>query len=112
MIVGISALKTSQLYHHLKYRWELDKYTNWMTAEQWHWGGYGKTPDKLITFSNEFQSRHQIRLDPLYNGKAMYAMHQYFKYRLINSSFKIKFNHLVILNVSLDIILITQSPTN
>lgn len=93
MIVGISALKTSQLYHHLKYRWELDKYTNWMTAEQWHWGGYGKTPDKLITFSNEFQSRHKILLDPFYNGKAMYALFQYLRYELIPPGAVIVFIH-------------------
>lgn len=92
-IVGVSALKTSRLYHYLNSRWDLDSYDHWLTAEQWHWGGYGKAPDPLIRFLHEFQDRHQIRLDPLYNGKAMYALSRYIQYGIIPPGSKVVLIH-------------------
>ena len=48
-----------------------------------HFGGYGKVNQKLIVFINEFYKQTKIPLDPIYTGKAMYAMIQDFKKGLI-----------------------------
>lgn len=41
-----------------------------------HFGGYGKYTEELLTFIRSFYSRHGIPLDPVYTGKAMFALYQ------------------------------------
>lgn len=43
-------------------------------AENYHFGGYGKTKPELIDFMNGFYRKHKIPLDPLYTGKMMYGI--------------------------------------
>src|SRR5699024_3786966 len=93
MTVGISALKTSGLFHFVQKKWNLEEYRNWTVADQWHWGGYGKVPEDLRRFLKEFESRHKILLDPLYNGKAMYALWQYLRHELIPPGAVVVFIH-------------------
>lgn len=92
-LIGVSALKSSVLDAEIETRWQLEPYSNWTIAQQWHFGGYGKAPKTLISFLKEFHYRHSIRLDPLYNGKAMYAFVQYVKYGLIPAGSKVVFVH-------------------
>jgi 1-aminocyclopropane-1-carboxylate deaminase len=35
----------------------------------YHYGGYGKSPESLISFINDFGAESRIPLDPIYNGK-------------------------------------------
>lgn len=93
VIVGISALKTSGGYAAVKKKWRLKEESDWLVADQWHWGGYGKVPEDLRRFLKEFEIRHEILLDPLYNGKAMYALFQYLRYELIPPGAVIVFIH-------------------
>lgn len=93
MTVGISALKTSELFYSVQKKWKLEEYRNWTIADQWHWGGYGKVPEDLKLFLKEFESRHEILLDPLYNGKAMYALCQYLRHELIPPGSVVVFIH-------------------
>ncbi|MEX1193160.1 MAG: pyridoxal-phosphate dependent enzyme [Brumimicrobium sp.] len=44
-----------------------------------HFGGYGKVNKSLLDFMNDFYRQTNIPLDPIYTGKAMYAMVQDFK---------------------------------
>jgi len=37
----------------------------------YHYGGYGKTPESLISYINSFAQETGIPLDPIYNGKLM-----------------------------------------
>jgi len=41
---------------------------------EYHFGGYGKTPTELILFINKFHKETNIPLDPIYNGKAIYGI--------------------------------------
>ncbi len=39
-----------------------------------HFGGYGKFDDELLNFIRTFYLKHGIKLDPIYTGKAMFAL--------------------------------------
>lgn len=39
-----------------------------------HFGGYGKFDDELLSFIRTFYLKHGIKLDPIYTGKAMFAL--------------------------------------
>lgn len=91
--IGISALKSSVFFREIQYRWGLDKYHNWSIADQWHFGGYGKMTRELDLFIRQFEINHGMLLDPLYNGKAMFATCEYLKYQLFPSGSKVVFIH-------------------
>jgi 1-aminocyclopropane-1-carboxylate deaminase len=42
----------------------------------YHFGGYGKYTNELLTFIQEIYKEHQLPLDPIYTAKAFYAMIQ------------------------------------
>lgn len=41
--------------------------------DQYHFGGYSKTDTALLEFIRAFYRRFQVRLDPVYTGKALFA---------------------------------------
>ena len=47
---------------------------NWTINDSYHFGGYAKWDNELITFMNDFKDRHGIALDPIYTGKMMYGI--------------------------------------
>lgn len=49
----------------------LEKVSVW---DGYHFGGYAKYSDELIAFVRKFRADHQIPLDPVYTGKAMFAL--------------------------------------
>ncbi len=70
-ILGFPALKGDFLKDVIK------RYTsksNWELITNYHFGGYAKTDENLIGFINDFKSRHNILLDPIYTGKMMYGI--------------------------------------
>jgi 1-aminocyclopropane-1-carboxylate deaminase len=42
--------------------------------EDFHFGGYAKVNDELMTFIRDFEKIHSIPLDPVYTGKMMYGI--------------------------------------
>jgi len=92
-VLGISAIKSSVLDIDLRHRWKLEECSNWTLAQQWHFGGYGRTTKPLLSFINDFARRYSIRLDPLYNGKAMFSFCQYVEYGLIPPGSRVVFVH-------------------
>lgn len=42
--------------------------------DSYHFGGYGKYTDELLDFIGKFYKDHAVKLDPVYTGKAMYAL--------------------------------------
>jgi 1-aminocyclopropane-1-carboxylate deaminase len=42
---------------------------------QYHFGGYGKYNEELLLFIKDFYRDHGIKLDPIYTGKVMFAIH-------------------------------------
>ena len=45
--------------------------SNWEIITKYHFGGYAKFTDELISFINNFKSKHKVPLDPIYTGKMM-----------------------------------------
>lgn len=70
-ILGFPALKGDFL------KAEVSKYTkktNWELISDYHFGGYAKINDELISFINRFKLDFDIPLDPIYTGKMMYGI--------------------------------------
>lgn len=58
-------------------REEIIKYTqksNWRLITEYHFGGYAKVNDTLITFINTFRKKNGVPLDPIYTGKMIYGI--------------------------------------
>ncbi len=47
--------------------------------DEFHFGGYAKAIPELLAFIDEMRLQHQLPLDPVYTGKAFYAMHEVLK---------------------------------
>jgi 1-aminocyclopropane-1-carboxylate deaminase len=47
---------------------------NWQLVTDYHFGGYAKINQALISFINEFKKNYQIPLDPIYTGKMMFGI--------------------------------------
>ena len=45
----------------------------WRLHEDYHWGGYARSPQELITFMLELESRYGQLLEPIYVAKALWA---------------------------------------
>ena len=44
-----------------------------VVCDQYHFGGYGKYTQELLEFIHDFYLQHNVKLDPVYTGKAMFA---------------------------------------
>lgn len=47
---------------------------NWEVLSDYHFGGYAKVSQELIDFINGYNRDRQILLDPIYNGKGLWAV--------------------------------------
>ena len=71
-IIGFPALKGDFLQHEIK-KYVLKK-DNWSLNTDYHFGGYAKISEELITFINKFKAETNIPLDPVYTGKMMFGI--------------------------------------
>jgi 1-aminocyclopropane-1-carboxylate deaminase len=71
-LLGFPALKGSFL------KSEIDKYVlndkNWSLINKYHFGGFAKISEELISFINKFKVETGIPLDPIYTGKMMFGI--------------------------------------
>ncbi|MEM6718399.1 MAG: pyridoxal-phosphate dependent enzyme [Bacteroidota bacterium] len=70
-VLGFPALKGNFLQQ------EVSKFTqknNWQLITDYHFGGYGKVSDELISFINQFKQQTNIPLDPIYTGKMLFGV--------------------------------------
>ncbi len=72
-VIGFPALKGSFLKELIKKQLKHD-FNSWELEENYHFGGYGKVNEELITFINRFKKITGVPLDPVYTGKAMYGI--------------------------------------
>lgn len=70
-VLGFPALKGEFLSEVIK---KYTKNTNWQLIHDYHFGGYAKISDELITFLNNFNKKTGISLDPIYTGKMFFAI--------------------------------------
>ncbi|QVY67389.1 1-aminocyclopropane-1-carboxylate deaminase/D-cysteine desulfhydrase [Polaribacter sp. Q13] len=71
-VLGFPALKGNFLSEEIK------KYTikndNWKLQKGYHFGGYAKYDENLISFINDFTDKTGILLDPIYTGKMVFGI--------------------------------------
>ena len=70
-VLGFSSLKGDFLNKDIS---KFATSTNWELITDYHFGGYGKINDSLITFINKFKAETEIPLDPIYTGKMMFGI--------------------------------------
>lgn len=70
-VIGFPALKGAGLSDDIC---KFARKGNWELAEDYHFGGYGKVTEELITFMNDFYSTTGILLDPVYTGKLFFGV--------------------------------------
>jgi len=89
-IIGFSALKGDFLYDVIR---KFVTKTNWELETKYHFGGYGKVSDALISFMNDFYKQTQIPLDPIYTGKMVFGVLEKIKNKEFPSNAKILLIH-------------------
>lgn len=63
--------------------------SNFELQTDYHFGGYARTKPELIVFINQFYNKHQIILDPIYNGKGLYGIVDLIRQEKISKGSKI-----------------------
>jgi 1-aminocyclopropane-1-carboxylate deaminase len=71
-VIGFPALKGNFLSEEIK-RYTVRK-DNWSLQTAYHFGGYAKYNEELITFINGFKETTGILLDPVYTGKMIFGI--------------------------------------
>ena len=89
-IIGFSALKGDFLSDDIC-NFVTNK--NWIVNNDYHFGGYGKVTNELITYLNDFYKRTAIPLDPIYTGKMLYGVEDLIKKGYFKPNSKILIIH-------------------
>ena len=64
---------------------QVDRTSNdWQVIGDYHFGGYAKTTQELQSYALQFADTYNVHLDPVYNSKLFYAMHDMMSQRMIN----------------------------
>ncbi|UKM64806.1 pyridoxal-phosphate dependent enzyme [Flavobacteriaceae bacterium GSB9] len=70
-VLGFPALKGDFLQQDIS---KFANKNNWELITNYHFGGYAKINEELVTFINRFKNNFSIPLDPVYTGKMMYGI--------------------------------------
>ncbi|MGB7785311.1 MAG: pyridoxal-phosphate dependent enzyme [Salinimicrobium sp.] len=70
-VLGFPALKGDFLTSEVE---KFSEKNNWELITNYHFGGYAKVDRQLIEFINDFKSRFDVQLDPVYTGKMMFGI--------------------------------------
>ena len=72
MVLGFPSLKGAFLEAIIKGKTK--ESVNWKLIHEYHFGGYAKINENLISFINDFYQQTTIPLDPIYTGKMMFGI--------------------------------------
>jgi len=75
-VVGVSVLKNALDIDRQVERFTQGRGARWKILHDHHGGGYARVGDSLKQFILTFEDVHGIPLDPVYTGKALFAVHQ------------------------------------
>ncbi len=89
-LIGFSSLKGSFLSEVIR---NFVSKNNWELDCEYHFGGYGKVSDELISFLNFFYKQYNVPLDPIYTGKMVYGVIDKMNKNLFPESSKILMIH-------------------
>ena len=71
---SVTEMHTIFEYSGIEKEWLEDAFGKLNILNEFHFGGYGKYNDELVQFIRSFYLEHGIKLDPIYTGKAMFAV--------------------------------------
>jgi len=71
-VLGFPSLKGAFLEAIIKEKTK--ESVNWKLIHEYHFGGYAKINENLISFINDFYQQTTIPLDPIYTGKMMFGI--------------------------------------
>ncbi len=71
---SVTEMHTIFEYSGIEKEWLEDAFGKLNILNEYHFGGYGKYNDELVQFIRSFYLKHGIKLDPIYTGKAMFAL--------------------------------------
>lgn len=77
-ILGIAVLKNAEYLNQdiVRLSEKAATQNNWQILEQYHDGGYGKFTPELWLFCQKIRRDYNLPLEPIYSGKAFYALWQ------------------------------------
>ncbi|WP_298154386.1 pyridoxal-phosphate dependent enzyme [Flavobacterium sp.] len=70
-ILGFPALKGDFLKDEIRI---FATNENWDLIGDYHFGGYGKVDETLVSFLNGFSQKNKVLLDPIYTGKMVFGV--------------------------------------
>lgn len=74
-MVGFAPMKGGAYLNEEVSVWiDNDKKLNYRIYDDWHFGGFGKDTDELLSFMNDFYLQEDIPLDKVYTAKMMYGI--------------------------------------
>lgn len=73
-IIGLSVLKNMHDIDDRLQKLGADVSSNYTVNHDYHFGGYAKKNQQLLSFMNQFYEQHQIPLDFVYTGKMMFGI--------------------------------------
>ncbi|MGB1800701.1 MAG: 1-aminocyclopropane-1-carboxylate deaminase/D-cysteine desulfhydrase [Gammaproteobacteria bacterium] len=89
-VIGFSSLKGGGfLEKDVKKLIKQRSITNWALNFDYHFGGFAKTNDELLSFIQDFETETSIPLEPVYNGKMLFGLFDLIKNEKLKKSQKI-----------------------
>jgi 1-aminocyclopropane-1-carboxylate deaminase len=73
-VLGFPALKGDFLKEEIRSFVTTIPDENWELITEYHFGGYGKVNQDLVSFINQFFENNSIPLDPIYTGKMVFGV--------------------------------------
>lgn len=90
-VIGFPALKGDFLQQEIERL--TTKRENWSLLNAYHFGGYAKYNETLISFINQFYKATNIPLDPIYTGKMVFGIADVIKKDYFSENSKILIIH-------------------
>jgi 1-aminocyclopropane-1-carboxylate deaminase len=73
-VIGFSSLKGGDFLNAEVSRWLKAPHANWEIITSYHFGGYAKVTDALVSFQQKFMDDHAILFDQVYGAKMMFGV--------------------------------------
>ncbi len=71
-VLGFPALKGGFITKEIKKN--INNNSNWDLIADYHFGGYAKINNELISFINTIKEKYKLSLDPIYTGKMLFGI--------------------------------------
>jgi 1-aminocyclopropane-1-carboxylate deaminase len=73
-VIGFSVLKDESMVNRVRDLTDNDSIKNWEVVQDYHFGGYAKTPLEFRSFMARFEAATRLPLDHVYTGKMFFGV--------------------------------------